>query len=733
MAVLVEEFSAAHTKKMAGGYPSTGSSSLPVATLSASDRWRSLGGSEGAPRQLAEGCRWVGGAENVEMDGKLLQQGTEASEAGKILDLNLHFKFIKEISGLDQIAPNLRMLDLSSNNIRVMQGLEGMSKLRELKLYGCQISRIQNLEHCVSLMSLHLEDNNISSIEGLDSVRCLEYLNLDSNRIQKIGKGLGRLMRLKELHLSRNQLTSLDGLAGLANLEVCSLEHNRLSKVTSEQVKGLGKLDELKISGNQISSLSFLVAGVSKPTPSLPSLVQLDASANRLNTTSFRGLEVLPQLAELNLSSNQIEEIAPCFVETFPILEILDLSNNLLHRGKEDLTQLKEISSLRELLLNANPMMAQSDSEEMQEALSGLDCLEFLDDQAVEKKPEVNILSIEQGTEDTDTFPLTVTTTLTDGPEAKRPGSSSSSSRPATASSRPGTAQKMAEAGVKDPLMHMKAHKLSDKRFASEEQVVHWEKQTLNGLLAVQKQIDKISHHIDSDLSDMNRFLNKADKLLEKEKELARKRPTSADDPDGQVPTLKPAASIPSESPAPRWDSKTRSRLQEAVDRGREDGEEEEETTASGGLQIEADSLPISPTSSPSRLSPAHAMVAACDEEISEDEPILEPSPAPSTPEPAEEVEEDVRPEETLPVLNGLGPRAARAAAVAEAVVAAGGRSPGGRDPKLHVDARAKDRGGGPLRPSSRESRGKVGVQQAQGPRVKPPVAPPRTSVRTPK
>lgn len=702
-----------------GGYPARdGGASLPVANLSASDRWRALGGSEGAPRQLAEGCRWLGGTENVEIHGGLIREGTENSEAGKITDLNLHFKFVQQLSGLDTIAPNLRSLDLSANNIRVITGLEGMTKLRELKLYSCQISRIQNMEHCVSLMALHLEDNHIGAIEGLDSCRCLEYLNMESNRLQKIGKGLARLTRLKELHLSRNQLVSLDGVAGLASLEVCTLDENRLCKITAEQVKGLGKLDELKIANNQLESLSFLAAGLQKPYPSLPSLVQLDVSGNKLSAASLQHLQPLQQLSELNLAGNQIEEIQPCFVSLFPSLEILDLGGNLLHRGAEDLTQLKEIASLRELMIQGNPFMSQAQPGEISEALAILPDLEFVDDQPCEKKQEAEVLAINEGDEDRDTFPLTLPKGI--GQDQKRP-ESSAGSRPTTAGSqRPGTAQKMSEAGVKDPLMHMKP-KLSNKRYASEEQVMQWEKQTINGLLAVQKQIDKTSHHIDADLQDMTKFLHKADKCLQREKELAAQRPSSPDAAgrpesadETQLPTLR-SAPVAREEAVSHRDSRARLRLEGALERGREDGEDDDVIE---DPLLEDGSLPASPPISPSRMSPAAAAAAACDEEISEEEPLIEALPVPSSPEPADEVEEELHGDGGL----ALGPRAARAQAAAAAALTRDA-SP----PELRVEARAKDRGSLMQRPSSRESRGKVGVQPSQGPR-RPPAAPVRSS-----
>lgn len=726
----------------AGGYPSNGGGlSLPVANLSASDRWRALGGSEGAPKQLENGCRWVGGAEKVEIESNLIRQCTEGTEAGKVTDLNFHFKFVQQISGLAELAPTLRSLNLSTNNIRVLEGLSGMAKLRELKLYSCQISRIQGLEQMPSLMALHLEDNHIGAIEGLDHLRALEYLNMDSNRLQKIGKGLARLTKLKELHLARNQLSSLDGLQGLVSLETCSFDDNRLTTVTSENVKGLVKLDELHIAGNQLQSLSFLSAGVGKPHPSLPSLVQLDASKNQLQTASLRSLPALPQLAELNLAGNLIEDVELCLVSSFPSLEILDLSGNQLKRGAEDLAQLKEMSSLRELLIQGNPF-TKNGPEEAQQALSILSCLELLDDQVIERKTEADVLMLDGSNQDTETFPLTLPKGL-DAEGKSRPDTASS--RPGTAGSqRPGTAQKMSAAGVRDPLMLTKP-KLSDKRFASEDQINQWSRQTQSALLAVQRQIDKTCVHVDRDMKDMSKFLRNADKVLERERELSGKR-ASSPDPDEfdmaeaslaeSLPTLRSATLSEDEEPAARRDSRLASRLHAAVGQGcpleglDEDDDDDEAFLAAMG------SLPPSPLASPSRAALAAAAAAACDEEIEEEDPVVEACPVPSSPEPAEEVDEDLSAGVDADAVATLGPRAARALAAAAATVAAEAQ------PGLRVDARAKDRVS-LQRPSSRGSQGharagqgKIGSQPGQGQRARPPVAavaPVRTSSRGPK
>jgi hypothetical protein len=294
----------------------------------------------------------------------------------------------------------------------------------------------------------------------------------------------------------------------------------------------------------------------------------------------------------------------------------------------------------------------------------------------------------------------------------------------------------MTEAGVKDPMMLVKP-KLNNKKYASEEQVVQWEKQTLSSLLAVQKQMDKTCSHIDKDLEDMSKFLNKADKLLEREKEINGRRPASPDEFGGsqQLPTLSSA------STAKRPDSRVKCRLREIVEHGREEEEDEEDECLPA-----ASSIRLSPQLSPSRLSPAAAAAAAaaaCDEEISEDEhgPLVDASPVASSPEPAEEVDEELHGGEDDTAASNLtiGPRAARALANAAAMVASGdAKTSGGPDqPALRVDKRSAARQMNPVlegqkRPGSSGTPGSQGRggQPSQGQRTRPKAAPVRSSSR---
>eukprot|EP00971_Amphidinium_carterae_P341106 6479746-Amphidinium_carterae.1 len=175
--------------------------------------------------------------------------------------------------------------------------------------------------------------------------------------------------------------------------------------------------------------------------------------------------------------------------------------------------------TLRELLIHGNPLLTVDESiEQSQLVLAQLDSLEYLDDQRVPEKSEAQkALTDPTLTEEEQTFRLTHANVASG--EAPAGGTSRpSTARPSTAGSRPGTASAMKDAGVKDPLMHARLKILGEKRFATEEQTKQWEQQTLSSLAAIEKQIEKTVEQAEGELAEMNRYMERAEMVLQREK-----------------------------------------------------------------------------------------------------------------------------------------------------------------------------------------------------------------------
>ena len=181
---------------------------------------------------------------------------------------------------------------------------------------------------------MDLSSNQLTSIEGLEKLTKLFSLDLSSNQLTSI-EGLEKLTELSFLDLGNNQLTCIEELGKLSDLYSLNLGSNQLRSI--EGLEHLSKLHSLNLSGNQLKSIEGLEA--------LEELDELDSSDNQLSHA--KGLESLSKLSRLNLSRNQLLKIEG--LEPLSLLESLDLSNNQFS-VIENLPQ----TSLKELKVEGN-------------------------------------------------------------------------------------------------------------------------------------------------------------------------------------------------------------------------------------------------------------------------------------------------------------------------------------------------------------------------------------------
>lgn len=71
----------------------------------------------------------------------------------------------------------LFFLDLSFNNIEVLEGLEKLTKLKDLTLYNNRISRMENMD---SLTQLHVFSIGNNNLKQLDNVRSFNIFITDT-------------------------------------------------------------------------------------------------------------------------------------------------------------------------------------------------------------------------------------------------------------------------------------------------------------------------------------------------------------------------------------------------------------------------------------------------------------------------------------------------------------------------------------------------------------------------
>ncbi|MCE8192480.1 leucine-rich repeat protein [Porphyromonas gingivalis] len=266
--------------------------------------------------------------------GSWIDRYFKQDSSGAVVELRLRECQIESMAWLVDF-PALKILDLSYNQISKLEGLDGLTSLTELYLWGNQISKLEGLDHLTSLTGLNLSGNQISKLEGLDHLTSLTWLDLSDNQIAKL-EGLERLTSLTTLSLSRNQIAKLEGLNALTSLTELDLSGNQIAKL--EGLNALTSLTELDLSGNQIAKLEGLNA--------LTSLTELDLSGNQI--AKLEGLASLTSLTRLNLMGNQIAKLEG--LASLTSLRRLNLSGNQLIK----LEGLASLTSLAELYLSKN-------------------------------------------------------------------------------------------------------------------------------------------------------------------------------------------------------------------------------------------------------------------------------------------------------------------------------------------------------------------------------------------
>mmetsp|Transcript_35659 Transcript_35659/g.57701 ORF Transcript_35659/g.57701 Transcript_35659/m.57701 type:complete len:293 (-) Transcript_35659:684-1562(-) len=141
-----------------------------------------------------------------------------------------------------------------------------MINLTSLNLHSNRISRIDDsLNYLSRLRDLNLSSNEIEIMEGLDALSSLRVLNLSSNKIRRVG-GLAQLHCLQRLILSYNRITSLEGFS-LLRADSCQLEFVDLR---GNRVSSLAELSHLSSCSKCLREVIFQLNGKDNPICAAP-------------------------------------------------------------------------------------------------------------------------------------------------------------------------------------------------------------------------------------------------------------------------------------------------------------------------------------------------------------------------------------------------------------------------------------------------------------------------------
>ncbi|XP_009574425.1 PREDICTED: leucine-rich repeat and guanylate kinase domain-containing protein [Fulmarus glacialis] len=158
--------------------------------------------------------------------------------------LLLDFNNIKEIRGLEK-CHSLTHLSLSHNRLIAISGLENLP-IRILNLSSNQIEKITGLDSLKTLQKLDLSSNKITSLEGLEEHDLLEMINLEDNQIAELREleCIEDLPLLRVLNLLKNPVQEQTDYWHSVIFTLLQLTELDLKKISvEEKVAAVNKYD----------------------------------------------------------------------------------------------------------------------------------------------------------------------------------------------------------------------------------------------------------------------------------------------------------------------------------------------------------------------------------------------------------------------------------------------------------------------------------------------------------
>lgn len=282
------------------------------------------------------------------VDGALRNKNISKKDYDTITHLDLSFKNIESLEGIDQLS-GLESLTLANNNISDLSPLEKLDNLKILDIQNNAVKDLSPLTKLDHLEVLLIRNNPVKSIESIDALfvqlKTTDFLVKvdfkDANFEAYIRSILGletetitfyELEKVRTLDLRDLDIKDLTGISFMGQLE---------KLIVPDPVIGLEELDHLK------------------------HLKHLEIENNTLTSLDF--IQNNEAMVHLNLAHNSLSDIS--VLDHFPKLSYLDLSFNKV----ESLAPLNDHKSLKNLYAKGNPIMTYDDAEPLLEALEETD------------------------------------------------------------------------------------------------------------------------------------------------------------------------------------------------------------------------------------------------------------------------------------------------------------------------------------------------------------------------
>ncbi|CAH0557647.1 unnamed protein product [Brassicogethes aeneus] len=203
-----------------------------------------------------------------------------------------------------------------------------------------------------AIQRLVLKNNKIRTVDAaFQFYRDLLYVDLSYNHLGNIPKtSFTNQGKLQELHLNKNRVSSISNTTfqGLKSLTVLNLRENFIDELPRGIFSILPKLEELNLGQNRISKIDALAF------EGLLALRVLYLDDNLLTTVPTASFSVLPSLAELHVGLNGFTVLPDDAFKGLEKLSVLDLSSAGLSNVSID--AFRGLNGLRSLNLADNKL-----------------------------------------------------------------------------------------------------------------------------------------------------------------------------------------------------------------------------------------------------------------------------------------------------------------------------------------------------------------------------------------
>ncbi|XP_049739852.1 leucine-rich repeat-containing G-protein coupled receptor 5 isoform X1 [Elephas maximus indicus] len=235
--------------------------------------------------------------------------------------LDLNYNNLDEFPTAIKTLANLKELGFHSNNIKSIpeKAFVGNPSLITIHFYDNPIQFVGRsaFQHLPELRTLTLNGaSQITEFPDLTGTASLESLTLTGAQISSLPQTVcDQLPNLQVLDLSYNRLEDLPSFSVCQKLQKIDLRHNEIYEIKVETFWQLHSLRALNLAWNKIAIIH------SNAFSTLPSLIKLDLSSNRLSSFPVTGLH---GLTHLKLTGNHALQ-SLISSENLPELKVIEM------------------------------------------------------------------------------------------------------------------------------------------------------------------------------------------------------------------------------------------------------------------------------------------------------------------------------------------------------------------------------------------------------------------------